>query len=75
MITADHVRLMAEYNQWMNRRLYDPCEPMVDAARKLDRGASTSGFWLSVQPLLWAYVPTGPGYSRRSPRASRSCSL
>ena len=39
MITADHVRLMAEYNQWMNQRLYALCEPMGDAERKLDRGA------------------------------------
>jgi len=35
----DHYRWMARYNAWFNGRLYDACEGLDDAARKLDRGA------------------------------------
>jgi uncharacterized damage-inducible protein DinB len=35
----DHYRWMAQYNAWFNARLYDACEQLDDAARKLERGA------------------------------------
>ena len=53
MITADHVRLMAEYNQWMNQRLYDLCEPMGDEARKLDRGAFFGSIHSTLNHILY----------------------
>lgn len=35
----DNYRWMARYNAWFNARLYDACERLDDAARRLDRGA------------------------------------
>lgn len=53
MITPDYVRLMAEYNAEMNRRLYAASGRLSDAERKADRGA----FWQSIHGtlvhLLW----------------------
>jgi uncharacterized damage-inducible protein DinB len=39
---------MAEYNRWMNERLYDCCEKLSDEQRKLDRGA----FFRSIHGTL-----------------------
>lgn len=36
---ADNYRFLARYNRWINQRLYDACETLSDAQRKLDRGA------------------------------------
>jgi uncharacterized damage-inducible protein DinB len=41
-------RVMAEYNRWMNERLYDCCEKLSDEQRKLDRGA----FFRSIHGTL-----------------------
>ena len=53
MITPAYVRLMAEYNAEMNRRLYAAAANLTDAERKADRGA----FWHSIHGtlvhLLW----------------------
>ena len=53
MITPDWVRLMADYNAEMNRRLYAAAARLPDAERSRDRGA----FWGSIQGtlshLLW----------------------
>ena len=53
MITPTYVRLMANYNAEMNRRLYDAADRLPDEVRKADRGA----FWKSVHGtlthLLW----------------------
>src|SRR3954447_18554908 len=53
MITPAYVRLMAEYNAEMNRRLYNAAAQLTDAERKADRGA----FWKSIHGtlthLLW----------------------
>src|SRR5215813_3698526 len=53
MITPAFVRLMAEYNAEMNRRLYGAAARLTDAERKHDRGA----FWKSIHGtlthLLW----------------------
>jgi uncharacterized damage-inducible protein DinB len=48
MITPAYVRLMAEYNAEMNRRLYDAAARLTDADRKADRGA----FWQSIHRTL-----------------------
>jgi uncharacterized damage-inducible protein DinB len=48
MITADFVRLMAEYNAEMNRRLYSAAAQLTDEERKADRGA----FWKSIHGTL-----------------------
>jgi uncharacterized damage-inducible protein DinB len=53
MITPAYVRLMAQYNAEMNRRLYGAAAELTEAERKADRGA----FWRSIHGtlthLLW----------------------
>ena len=48
MISPGYVRLMAQYNAEMNRRLYDAAALLSDAERKADRGA----FWKSIHGTL-----------------------
>jgi uncharacterized damage-inducible protein DinB len=48
MITPAYVRLMADYNAEMNRRLYEAAAQLTDAERKADRGA----FWQSIHGTL-----------------------
>ena len=48
MISPAYVRLMAEYNAEMNRRLYGAAARLTDAERKADRGA----FWKSIHGTL-----------------------
>ena len=48
MITPTYVRLMAQYNAEMNRRLYAAAARLGDADRKADRGA----FWRSIHGTL-----------------------
>jgi len=53
MISPSYVRLMADYNAEMNRRLYRAAARLSDAERNADRGA----FWHSIHGtlahLLW----------------------
>ncbi len=57
MITPAYVRLMADYNAEMNRRLYAAAARLSDAERKADRGA----FWKSIHGtlmhILWGDTP------------------
>ena len=39
MITASHTQLMAQYNEWMNSRLYAVCASLPDMELRKDRGA------------------------------------
>ncbi len=39
MITASHSQLMAQYNQWMNSRMYELCASLPDTELRKDRGA------------------------------------
>ena len=39
MIDASYCTAMAEYNQWMNERLYAVCDTLEDEERKIDRSA------------------------------------
>jgi len=48
MITPSYVRLMADYNAEMNRRVYAAATLLSDAERKADRGA----FWKSIHGTL-----------------------
>jgi len=48
MQDRDYVRLMAEYNVWMNERVYAACRGLSDEERKRDRGA----FFKSVHGTL-----------------------
>ena len=44
----NYYQLMADYNQWMNRKLYDVCDTIPDAQRRHDLGA----FFKSVHGTL-----------------------
>jgi uncharacterized damage-inducible protein DinB len=48
MYAGSHYQLMAEYNRWMNGKLYAICADMSDADRRRDRGA----FFKSVHGTL-----------------------
>ncbi|HQZ05884.1 MAG TPA: DinB family protein [Burkholderiaceae bacterium] len=50
----DHYRWMARYNAWFNGRLYDACEGLDDAARKLDRGAFFGSIHRTLNHLIVA---------------------
>jgi len=39
MITNDYCQTMAQYNEWMNSRLYACCATLSDEALRADRGA------------------------------------
>ncbi|MBT6203195.1 MAG: damage-inducible protein DinB [Rhodospirillaceae bacterium] len=39
MIDCNHACLMADYNTWVNERLYSLCAGMTDEERRCDRGA------------------------------------
>ncbi|MDP1932454.1 MAG: damage-inducible protein DinB, partial [Gammaproteobacteria bacterium] len=39
MYTGTYSELMAQYNQWMNQKLYAICAGLTDAERRADRGA------------------------------------
>jgi uncharacterized damage-inducible protein DinB len=44
----DNYRFLADYNCWMNQRLYAACEGLTDPQRKADRGA----FFKSIHHTL-----------------------
>ena len=48
MITLDHIRTLARYNQWQNKSLYTAADGLTDDARKQDRGA----FFKSIHGTL-----------------------
>ena len=48
MYTGNYAQLMAEYNRWMNEKLYAACAKLSDDERKRDRGA----FFKSIHGTL-----------------------
>lgn len=48
MIDSAYCQLMADYNSWMNRKLYEVCAQIPDVRRKEDRGA----FFKSIHGTL-----------------------
>jgi uncharacterized damage-inducible protein DinB len=54
MLDRDYARLMAEYNAWMNDKLYSACAPLSDEERKRDRGAFFKSIHGTLSHLLWA---------------------
>ena len=48
MYTGNYPQLMAEYNRWMNEKLYVACARLPDEERKRDRGA----FFKSIHGTL-----------------------
>lgn len=51
---AEHARLMARYNTWMNEKLYAACGTLSDEERKRDRGAFFGSIHATLNHLLLA---------------------
>lgn len=58
---SDNYRLLAQYNRWMNERLYDACETLSDEERKRERGA----FFGSIHHTLGHLVLADQVWLRR----------
>lgn len=54
MLDRDYARLMAEYNAWMNDKLYSAVAPLSDEERKRDRGAFFKSIHATLNHLMWA---------------------
>jgi uncharacterized damage-inducible protein DinB len=50
--TGNYAQLMAEYNRWMNERLYAACDRLSDKERKRDRGAFFKSIHATLNHLL-----------------------
>ena len=53
MFQGSYPVLMAEYNHWMNRRLYAACAPLSDAERRRDHGVFFKSIHATLNHLLW----------------------
>ncbi|PQA88512.1 DinB family protein [Hyphococcus luteus] len=53
MISPAHMRLMAAYNEWQNRSLYDAAATLSDAERREGRGAFFGSIHGSLNHVLW----------------------
>ena len=53
MIDSEHCRVMADYNAWMNSRLYALCAGMTDEERKQDRGAFFGSIHRTLNHILY----------------------
>ncbi len=53
MITASHSQLMAQYNEWMNSRLYALCASLPEAELCKDRGAFFKSIYASLNHIMY----------------------
>ncbi len=53
MHELSYYTVMAEYNQWMNERLYALCATLPDTLRKADRGAFFGSIHKTLNHLLY----------------------
>lgn len=71
MFTGSYPLLMAEYNRWMNGKVYAACAGLADEERRRDRGAFFKSIHGTLDHLLWGdrnwlgrfdgnSYPTGP---------------
>jgi uncharacterized damage-inducible protein DinB len=49
----ENYRLMAQYNRWINRRLYAACDELTDFERKQNRGAFFGSIHNTLNHLVW----------------------
>jgi uncharacterized damage-inducible protein DinB len=54
MYPGNRWQLMADYNGWMNERLYTICASLTDDERKRDRGAFFKSIHSTLNHILWA---------------------
>jgi uncharacterized damage-inducible protein DinB len=53
MITVGYCQTMAQYNRWMNQRLYACCEDIDDVERKRDKGAFFGSIHRTLNHILY----------------------
>ena len=53
MISPDHVRVLARYNRWQNRSIYEAAGTLQDKERKEPRGAFFGSIHGTLNHLLW----------------------
>jgi uncharacterized damage-inducible protein DinB len=53
MYTGNYAQLMAEYNRWMNEKVYDACARLPDDERKRHRGAYFDSIHGTLNHILW----------------------
>jgi uncharacterized damage-inducible protein DinB len=53
MFTGTYPHLMAEYNRWMNGKIYAACAELPDAERRKDRGAFFKSITATLNHILW----------------------
>jgi len=53
MIDASYCTAMAEYNQWMNQRLYTVCGSLSDIERKQDRSAFFGSIHATLNHIMY----------------------
>lgn len=53
MISVEHVRTMARYNDWQNRSLIGAADGLSDADRRLARGSFFGSIHGTLSHLLW----------------------
>jgi uncharacterized damage-inducible protein DinB len=53
MFQGSYPVLMAEYNHWMNRRMYAACATVGDAERRRDHGLFFKSIHSTLNHLLW----------------------
>jgi uncharacterized damage-inducible protein DinB len=53
MITAGYCRTMAQYNEWMNSRLYALCATVADAELREDRGAFFKSIYATLNHIAY----------------------
>jgi uncharacterized damage-inducible protein DinB len=53
MFAGNQLELMAEYNRWMNGKLYAACAGLEDIELKAERGAFFGSIFGTLNHLLW----------------------
>ncbi|MES2939590.1 MAG: DinB family protein [Pseudomonadota bacterium] len=54
MITASYIQLMAQYNQWMNSRMFALCASLPDAELHKDRGAFFGSIYATLNHIAYS---------------------
>lgn len=53
MIDANYCQLLAEYNEWMNGKVYAACATLPDATLREDRGAFFQSIYLTLNHIAY----------------------
>jgi len=53
MIAPEYIRTMAQYNHWMNQKLYAAAAQLTEEQRRADRGAFFKSVRATLAHLIW----------------------